>query len=669
MRCDFYRRLVSLLLFGLLAAGCVSQLQDTEAGARGAAVSERREGALILRDVPEVPVEVRERLRQYQNTRSARARGWIGDGLLIATRFGESSQLHLVEQPQGARRQVTFFAEPVSQAYVSPQNDEGFIFARDAGGSEFYQLFWFDWKSGEHRLLTDGKSRYGSVVWGNGGDRFAYYTTERNGRSRDVHVQGLDGGITVALEEDEGAWFPEDFSPEDDRLLISRYVSINESYLYEVDLRTGGRRVLLDEGLEAAIGQARYDADGRGIYFTSDLGAEFVRLHHLDLESGDIEVLTSDVSWNVEAFELSEDRSLLALAMNEGGLSRLRVWQLPDRRPIALPPLPTGVLSGLAFSAAGDRLAVSLSTPTSPTDVWSLGLEDRTLVRWTESEIGGLDPASFAAPELVSFDTFDEVGGAPRQIPAFVYRPAAPGPHPVLISIHGGPEGQYRPRFSSTVQYLVGELGMAVIAPNVRGSAGYGKSFLKLDNGVRREDSVLDIGALLDWVSGQEDLDPAAVVVQGGSYGGYMVLASLVHYSDRLTAGIESVGISNFVTFLNNTQPYRQDLRRAEYGDERDPEMRAHLEAISPLNRVDDIEVPLLISQGANDPRVPASESEQIFAALKSRGVPVWYVLAEDEGHGFRKKSNRDYDAAVRMMFLEEFVLECANGKTVRCSE
>ena len=665
MKCEFCR-LAGLLVFGLLAAGCASQLADN---GTEEAVSERREGALTLRDVPEVPVEVRERLRQYQNTRSARARGWVGDGLLIATRFGESSQLHRVEQPLGARRQVTFFAEPVSQAYVSHQNDEGFIFARDAGGSEFYQLFWFDWKSGEHTLLTDGKSRYGAVVWGNGGDRFAYYTTERNGRSRDVHIQYLGGRITVALEEDEGAWFPEDFSPDDDRLLISRYVSINESYLYEVDLRTGARRALLDLGLEAAIGQARYDADGRGIYFTSDLGAEFVRLHHLDLESGGIEVLTSDVSWNVETFELSADRSLLALSMNEGGLSRLRVWRLPDRRPIALPPLPTGVLSGLAFSADGTRLAVSLSTPTSPTDVWTLALEDRTIVRWTESEIGGLDPGSFVASELVSFDTFDEVDGAPRQIPAFVYRPTGPGPHPVLISIHGGPEGQYRPRFSSTIQYLVGELGMAVVAPNVRGSAGYGKSFLKLDNGVKREDSVLDIGALLDWVAGQEDLDPARVVVMGGSYGGYMVLASLVHFSDRLTAGIESVGISNFVTFLNNTQPYRQDLRRAEYGDERDPEMRAHLEAISPLNRVDDIEVPLLISQGANDPRVPASESEQIFAALKARGVPVWYVLAEDEGHGFRKKSNRDYDAAVRMMFLEEFVLECANGKTARCSE
>ncbi|MEJ2090505.1 MAG: alpha/beta fold hydrolase, partial [Gammaproteobacteria bacterium] len=273
-------------------------------------------------------------------------------------------------------------------------------------------------------------------------------------------------------------------------------------------------------------------------------------------------------------------------------------------RPLALPEMPTGVLSGLAFSADGTRLALSLSTPRTPTDVWSVSLTDRKLTRCTMSEVGGLDTEDFVAPELVTYPTFDVDGGGPRRIPAFVYRPRGSGPHPVLISIHGGPEGQYRPYFSSTIQYLVGELGMAVIAPNVRGSAGYGKSYLKLDDGAKREDSVRDIGTLIDWISEQPDLDPGRVVVMGGSYGGYMVLASLVHYPDRLAAGIESVGISNFVTFLENTQPYRQDLRRAEYGDERDPAMRAKLEAFSPLNHVDRIQRPLMISAGANDPGV-----------------------------------------------------------------
>ena len=228
----------------------------------------------------------------------------------------------------------------------------------------------------------------------------------------------------------------------------------------------------------------------------------------------------------------------------------------------------------------------------------------------------------------------------------------------MIVNIHGGPESQSRPSFSSTTQYYVNELGIAVIYPNVRGSRGYGKTYLKLDNGRRREDSVRDIGALLDWIAAAPDLDADRVAVTGGSYGGYMVLASVVHYGDRLRAGIERVGISNFVTFLENTQPYRQDLRRVEYGDERDPDMRAFLTQISPLTRVDKITTPMLISQGQNDPRVPASESEQIVAALKKGDIPVWYALARDEGHGFRKKSNRDYLSAVTAMFVQRHLLD-----------
>lgn len=645
------RAAIWVLLAGL--AACASQPPER-------AGRPERDGALLMRNVPAIPAAVVERLRTYQNTRTANVLGWLDDGLLISTRFGQTNQLHRVRQPMGARQQLTFFEEPVTQAWVSPANDDGFIYARDVGGSEFFQLFWYDRRTGGHRLLTDGQSRYGEVVWANGGDRFAYYSTERNGRSWDIHVQALSGAVSEVLAEEAGTWMPLDFAPDDDRLLVARYVSINESRLYEIDLTTGSRRALLDDSLTVAVGEARYDGDGSGVYFTSDIGAEFMRLHRLDLATGQIQVLTSDVPWDVEAFTLSEDGSLLALSINEGGISRLVVRRLPGNRPLALPELPAGVITAAFFSPAGDRLALSVSSPTSPTDVWTVSLTERRLARWTRSEAGGLDPETFVAPDLIEYPTFDAVDGEPRRIPAYVYRPAGPGRHPVLVLVHGGPEGQYRPYFSSTIQYLVRELGLAVVAPNVRGSAGYGKSYLKLDNGYRREDSVRDIGALLDWIGTTDDLDPSRVVVMGGSYGGYMVLASLVHYSGKLAAGIESVGISNFVTFLENTQPYRQDLRREEYGDERDPLMRAHLEQISPLNRVTEIRRPLMISQGANDPRVPASESEQIYQALTAAGIPVWYVLADDEGHGFRKKANRDANAAIMTLFLERYVLEAA---------
>ncbi|MCZ6855901.1 MAG: prolyl oligopeptidase family serine peptidase, partial [Gammaproteobacteria bacterium] len=428
--------------------------------------------------------------------------------------------------------------------------------------------------------------------------------------------------------------------------------------LYELDLTSATLTPLLDESIKASIGTARYNGDGSGVYFTSDLGAEFMRLHYLDLDTRKIEVLTAAIPWNVEGITVSGDGEHLAFTINEGGFSRLHVWHLPDHAPLALSELPRGAIFSLQFSPDGGHLGLGINRPTSPADIYSLDIAARTTTRWTRSEVGGLDPERFTEPELVSYPTFDTVDGWPREIPAFVYRPPGDGPHPVLINIHGGPEGQTRPYFSSSVQYFVNELGIAVIAPNVRGSNGYGKSYLKLDNAYLREDSVKDIGSLLDWIATDPTLDADRVAVIGGSYGGYMVLASMTHYSDRLAAGVERVGISNFVTFLENTQAYRRDLRRAEYGDERIPEMRAHLENISPLNHVDRITKPLMISQGFNDPRVPASESVQILAALQAANVPVWYVLAMDEGHGFSKKVNTDYNAAATVMFLNRYLLK-----------
>ena len=616
-------------------------------------------GNLVIRGVPEIPAAVSTRLGQYRNTRSAFLSGWVNDAIVVATRFADTTQLHRVARPLGAREQVTFFAEPVSRAYVPPaSNDTGLIYARDVGGGEFYQLFWLDWKTGSSKLLTDGKSRYSGVSWSNGGDRFAYTTTERNARNWDIHIQDMAGNRQIALETTVGAWAVEDWAPDDARLLVTQYISINESYAFELNLADGKLTALLDTAITAAIGAMAYSGDGSGVYFTSDIGAEFMRLHYLDLARDRIDVLTADVPWDVESFELADDGRLLALSLNEDGVSRLVVWRMPERVPLALPELPAGVVGALRFAPDSHKLGFSLNQASSPTDVYSIDIAARKLTRWTRSEVGGLDTANLVEPQLIRYPTFDTVNGAAREIPAYIYRPAGSGPHPVVISIHGGPEGQYRPRFSSTYQYLVKELGIAVIAPNVRGSSGYGKSYLKLDNGFLREDSVKDIGALLDWIADEQDLDPQRVVVMGGSYGGYMVLASMVHYADRLAAGIERVGISNFVTFLRNTQDYRRDLRRAEYGDERDPNMRAHLENISPLNHVDKITKPLMISQGFNDPRVPVSESEQILNAMQQANIPVWYVLALNEGHGFRKKVNSDYNAAATVLFLEQFLLQ-----------
>ena len=625
-------------------------------------------GQLVIDGVPPIPADLTARLNAYQNARSAGFLGWLGDAALIATRFSEVSQLHRVDAPLGMRRQLTFGKEPVWDAAVSPNPQaSGFVFARDVGGGEFHQLFWHDLETGAATLLTDGKSRHSGVTWAPGGCRFAYTVAGHSGADWDIHTRtlssadddpsggcgapGAASGIAVAGRGP--GWYAADWSPDETRLLLIQYISIAESRLFEAHLESGALQPLLADAGAVSIRDARYGAGGEEIYVAADLGGEFVGLHRLRVENGALTHLTAGLDWDVEAFALSPDGGKLAFVANEGGIGRLHVMGLPSWTPLPLPAIPQGLLHSLAFTSQGERLGFVLNRAQMPGDVYAVDFATQSLTRWTESELGGLAGVQRVAPELISYPTFDG-----RRIPAFVFRPRGEAPHPVLIDIHGGPESQYRPRFSPATQFFVNELGMAVVAPNVRGSSGYGKTWLKLDNGYLREDSVRDIGALLDWIAAEELLDASRVAVTGGSYGGYMALASLVHFGDRLRAGIDRVGISNFVTFLETTQGYRRELRRAEYGDERDPAMREFLTRISPLNQVARITQPLFVSQGLNDPRVPASESEQMVAALKARGVPVWYVVARDEGHGFRKKVNRDYELAATVLFLKRQVLD-----------
>ncbi|HET9863702.1 MAG TPA: prolyl oligopeptidase family serine peptidase, partial [Steroidobacteraceae bacterium] len=382
---------------------------------------------------------------------------------------------------------------------------------------------------------------------------------------------------------------------------------------------------------------------------------EFEQLRRVDLAGGAVEVLTGHIPWDIDSFARSDDGHYLAWVANVDGIHRLTVLDIAQRSEI-VPPLPEGRIGRIGFDRTGKRLALSLESPQSPRDVFVLELERNSVVRYTKSEAGAIDPLQFAPAELIRYPTFDRAGGKRRLIPAFVYRPTGsmPGPHPVLIDIHGGPESQAVPTWNPFTQFLVREMGFVVITPNVRGSSGYGKTWMNLDNADNREDSVKDIGALLVWIGAQRDLDANNVFVAGGSYGGYMSLATMVNFGERLRGGIDVVGISNFVTFLENTSAYRRALRREEYGDERLPKMRAYLQRISPLTNAARITKPLLVVQGLNDPRVPASESQQMVAKIRARGGEVWYLAARDEGHGFKKKPNRDFYQKTIVAFLEK---------------
>ncbi len=640
-----------------------------------AATREQR-GNLVLENIPALDTALAERLDDWLAVRGASFVDFLPDGaLLISTRFGDVEQLHRVAAPGAAREQLTFYREPVASARAARGGANGFVFLKDRDGNENSQLYFYSLADRSVRLLTDTPSLNGSPAWSRDGRRVAWYSNSRDPAIFDVMVRDVanDKANSMLLSGDNATYYPLDWSPDNSKLLLWNPVSATESHLLLLDL-AGNTLTELDvapaitpgkalsppnkvpvKPPTVAIASARFAADGRGVYLISDRDSDFTQLRYLDLVApGPSRSRSAHIGWDIEQFDVSVDGRWLAYSANEGGYSRLQLLDLRNSLEISLPPVPRGLIANLRFDPASTQLAMTLSGPDRPRDVWTLDLEANSLQRWTSSETGPIDRTQYVAAQALSYPSFDFIRKRkPRQIPAFIYKPAQAGKYPVIIDIHGGPESQARPGFDAATQFLAGELGYAVITPNVRGSTGYGKSYSRLDDGFRREDSVRDIGALLDWIAGQPDLDARRVVVMGSSYGGYMTLAALAAYGPRLRGGVDVVGISDFVTFLENTANYRQDLRRFEYGNERDPKMRLFLRGISPRTNAQKITQPLLIVQGINDPRVPASESEQMVAAIRANGGEVWYLAARDEGHGFRKKANRDFYLKTLAMFLQ----------------
>jgi dipeptidyl aminopeptidase/acylaminoacyl peptidase len=615
---------------------------------------------LVVQGVPPIPASLAAEVRRYTESRAAAFLDWHPERreLLVSTRFGNVAQVHRVAAPGGARAQLTFFDEPIRTAVYHPRDGRSFLFLKDVGGDEFSQIYRYD-PDGRTVLLTDGgRSQNQLPVWSRAGDRIAYGSTARNGADRDVWMMDPANPASrrLVMENEGGGWGVLDWSPDDRTLLVQEFESVNRSHLWTVDAATGARTALTPRGADSvAYGAAEFAPDGRGVYLTTDQGAEFQRLAYIDLATRRVTPLTTNIPWDVEWFDVSPDGRTVAFAANEEGISRLYLLDVAGGAYRRMESVPVGVIGDLRWHPSGSEVGFTLNSARSPNDTWSLDPRTGALTRWTESELGGLVASELAEPALVRWPSFDG-----RTISGFLYSPPArfTGRRPVIINIHGGPEGQSRPVFLARANYYLNELGIAVLFPNVRGSTGFGKTFVKLDNGMKREESVQDIGALLDWIAQQPGLDPQRVMVTGGSYGGYMTLAVATNYADRICCALDVVGISHFGTFLRNTESYRRDLRRAEYGDEREPAMAAYLERISPLNNAARITRPLFVVQGGNDPRVPLTEAEQIVARVRQVGTPVWYLMARDEGHGFRKKANMDFQFYATVMFIRQNLLD-----------
>lgn len=643
-------RYTLLAIPALVAAPAIAQVVEP-AVAPAVAVP----AAITADGVPPIPAALADRTRPYLEARSAGVVDWNprDRSLLIATRFANVAQLHTVAAPLAMRRQITFEADRVSSARYSPSGDV-LVVEKDSGGGEFYQLYTL--ANGQLTLLTDGKSRNQFGAFSHDGRLVGYSSTRRNGADSDLYVMDPRDPKSdrMVAQVTGGGWSIVDFAPGGGHALVGKYTSVQQSTLYDLDLATGTLRAITDPKAAVAWSGARYAPDGT-LWVISDQRSDVARLGTLDPRTGRFTPVAGDPRWDLEDMEFAPDGRFLVFVVNEAGASRVKVMDLATRAVRPVTGLPDGVASGVRIAPWG-TIAVTVGGAATPGDVFAIDPATLAVTRWTESETGGLDPARNPAPELVTVRSFDGTA-----VSGFLYRPDParfPGKRPLIVSIHGGPEGQSRPGFQGASNYYTNELGVARFYPNVRGSTGFGKRFVAADNGpFKREDSVQDIGAFLDTLAKDPAIDADRIGVEGGSYGGYMCYASAIRYGARLKGALCTVAISNFVTFLENTQAYRRDLRRVEYGDERDPKQRAKLLAISPMTRVAELRVPLMVVTGANDPRVPKSEADQMVAAVRANGGSAWHVVAADEGHGYAKKANRDYAYWAGLTFWQDKLL------------
>ena len=632
---------------------------------------------LKIDGIPDIPAALADKVRKYTEARGASVLDWhpTERSMLVSTRFANSNQVHRVAAPGGARYQLTFFNEPVGRAEYEPTSGKYFLFNRDVGGNEFAQIYRQELATGESTLLTDGgRTQNGGWTWNSKQKLICYTSTRRNGADRDIWIMDPTDPKSdkLVVQLAGGGWSVQDWSPDDTKLLVMEMISINKSNLYEADIASGLLTPLTDPKKDVAYGDATYTKDGKGVYLTSDAEGEFQQLSLLSLDSKKVTSLTGDIAWDVENFEVSHDGGQIAFGVNERGASAVYIMDTKTRAKQRVENLPVGVVSLGRWRKDDSEIALTITSAQSSSDAYSLMVRPKAagagsngagamqLTRWTESELGGLVPSDLSTAKLVEWKSFDG-----KMISGFLYEPPKrfTGKRPVIINIHGGPEGQSRPIFLGRNNYFLNELGCAILFPNVRGSSGFGKSFVKLDNGLLRLDSVKDIGSLLDWIADSPNLDASRIMVTGGSYGGYMTLACAVEYNQRIACSLDVVGISHFGTFLKNTESYRRDLRRVEYGDEREPEMAAFFEKMAPLNNSGKITKPLFVVQDGNDPRVPLSEADQMVAKVKVNQSPVWYLMAVDEGHGFRKKNNADYQFYATVLFVEQYLMQQQKAK------
>jgi dipeptidyl aminopeptidase/acylaminoacyl peptidase len=648
----------------VLGAVCVA-LAFSDAAAQRGKQAERTLPVppnVTAQGIPPIPMALADAVAPYGQFRRARLVAWhpTERRILIATRFGEAPQLHDVRMPGGARRQLTFFRDgvtgPGERPYAGYAPDgRSIVFQKDvAGGGEANQLFRYDFASGVSTMLTDGRARNEFPVVSRTG-LVAYSTTRRNGKDWDLNVLDLANPASDRrLFEGEGTWLPLEWSPDSRQVAIIEMISTAQTYLWVVDVATGVRTPLTDRtGPPVRWWSVAFARDGKSLYGLGNHGGEGIRLWRRPLAGGEWSVV-SRVGETLEGFALSPDGRLLAMVVDRGADSVLRIQDAAGRRERPPSTLPPGVISDLSWHPGGREVGFSLTGARSFHDVYSVSVESGKAERWTWSEMGGANPESLPDAELVRWKSFDGL-----MVSGVLYRPPArfTGPRPVIINVHGGPDERERPRGLGRSNYFRNEQGIAIIYPNVRGSGGFGRSFEQMDNGPLRQNAIKDIGALLDWIAGQPSFDKSRVMIVGASYGGYVALASAIEYGDRIRCVQAAFAISDFPSFLESTDMSRQGHRNAEYGNPADPEVRQFLTRISPLTNVAKLRVPVYLVHGGKDTRVPPAQAAMLAKAVRQNGIPLWYVVYEDTGHLTLSPTNNDFNQYSWVMFVQQYLL------------
>ena len=609
--------------------------------------------------VPPIPSSLPREVAPYTGIYGLPMAGWDFERSQILLKgLSSVTWISRVSSPGAAPQTSPIYIQSngIYDVYFQPQG-KYLSYTRDADGNEKFQLYLYDIGSGKSTILSDGKSRNTEPVWSNAGDKIVYSSTPAGDAGVNLRlIDPFDPKSDHLIAKSSGNYLKAyDWSPDDKEIVFCDFTSNTAATLWLLDVATG-KRALLSPSVDhpELYDYPQFTKDGSGVYVVTDHDSGMRRVAHIELASRKIIYVPSNPKWDIDEFQLAPDGKNLAFITNEDGIARLHVYDIAANKERSAPDLPTGIISDLKWNKNSKDLAFNVKSSRTPNDVYSVNVETGRVDLWAKSVTNEVDTNHFAIPELVHWTTFDN-----QTISGFLYRPPSKfkGKRPVIIDIHGGPEDQYRPGFGYEDNYFVNELGLAKIYPNVRGSSGYGKTFLALDNDLRREGAVKDIGALLDWIKTQPTLDADHVLVEGASYGGYLALSVAYVYPDRISGAISESGMTDLASFVEHTEGWRRDIQRAEFGDERDPKMKEFLARIAPLNNAQKIKKPLLIIHGQNDPRVPVDDIRRLITATKGR-IPVWYILAKDEGHGFIQQSNRDYRTYAKILFVKEFLLK-----------